>query len=321
MRRLDPGRLSSVSSDDERARKILRAAWELARQQWPEIKLSFEEYEACVREKHRGKPLTPELLGSLDLPALFLACACGKRDPAALKIFEDLFLARLVEQLRHLNLSDEQRAELLQRLRVHLLMGTPPRLCTYKGDGSLPSWLYVIAVRMAYKILETGRELPDDVLEILAARPAPGPSPEQALIREKFRPEFLKALREVFDALAAEDRLLLRLSFERGMSTPALAKVFGKHQTTVWRALQRVYGEVFAQTKQLLQRRLGLSSDSFESLLLSLRSQMDMRLSQVLRGPRYRKPCARNPPRIRLRLRRKHAPWYLPKPKKKKKKN
>ncbi|MBM7112629.1 sigma-70 family RNA polymerase sigma factor [Archangium primigenium] len=311
-----------MSSDDERAREILRAAWELARQQWPEIKLSFEEYEACVREKHRGKPLTPELLGSLDLRALFLTCAwCRTGDATALKVLEEVYLARVPEQLRHLNLSDEQRAELLQRLRVHLLMGTPPRLCMYKGEGSLTSWLYVIAVRMAYKILETGRELPDDVLEILAARPAPGPSPEQALIREKFRPEFLKALREVFDALPAEDRLLLRLSFERGMSTPALAKVFGKHQTTVWRALQRVYGEVFEQVKALLQRRLGLSSDSFESLLLSLRSQMDMRLSQVLRGPRYRKPCSRSPPRLTLRLRRKHAPWYLPKKKKKKKKN
>jgi hypothetical protein len=121
-------------------------------------------------------------------------------------------------------------------------------------------------------------------------------------------------LREVFDSLSAEERLLLRLSFERGMSTPALAKVFGKHQTTIWRALQRVYGEVFARVKQLLQERLGMGSTSFESLMLSMRSKMDMRLSQVLSGPRLRKPCARlPPPTIRFRkLRRKHAPWYGP---------
>jgi RNA polymerase sigma-70 factor len=101
-------------------------------------------------------------------------------------------------------------AEVCQKVRIHLLLGTSeagPQIAEYTGRGALLSWIRVIAVRMAITqgglVRETGEE---NILAALEAMPAPGPDPEFELLKRRYHREFSQAVRESFAAVSSEQR-------------------------------------------------------------------------------------------------------------------
>src|SRR5262245_10445719 len=104
---------------------LLRFAWEVGRRRWPEVDLPVE-----VFGEHLGGLLPGGLAAGplaaqierLDLEGLYLACACVKDVPAANKVFEQHYMARLRGLLGYLKLSDSALDEVCQDVRTHLLV-------------------------------------------------------------------------------------------------------------------------------------------------------------------------------------------------------
>jgi RNA polymerase sigma-70 factor len=176
--------------------------------------------------------------------------------------------------------------EVCQMVRIHLLLGTGtgPQLNLYKGEGSLPSWIRVIATRMSLKQVAPVRKVVEEnVLAAIEAMPAPGADTELDLIKRRCLHEFRAAARDAFATLPRRQRYLLRLHFIDQLSTIKLGEMYGVDQSTASRWLKSARQAVYEETKRLLKERLRLSSHEFESLLSDIHSRLDLSFSQILK--------------------------------------
>jgi RNA polymerase sigma-70 factor (ECF subfamily) len=277
-----------MSDDSSTPEDLLQRAYEVGQKRWPRLALSAEVFIRYLRE--RLPPADPKvrlaqvLDEQLYVADLYLACACVHNVPEALEALEQHCLMRLRETLKQPAAVVD---DVLQQVRVHLLVGTTasgPQLPTYLGQARICSWIRAIAVRMVLHQLAPVVERHDEnVLEALAALPAPGGGAELDLIRGMFQRDFKQALREAFAALTRQQRNMLRLYHVDGLTTTELGRLNGESQPTTSRKLARAREAVYEHTRRLLQERLNLSSQSFESLLNVVRSQLDLSIGQLLR--------------------------------------
>jgi RNA polymerase sigma-70 factor (ECF subfamily) len=104
----------------------------------------------------------------------------------------------------------------------------------------------VIASRIANKLRDAEKPVPDDSEEILGALPGQGMDPELDLTKRRHQAEFREAVREALSTLSTlstlsdHERQLLRLRFVDGLSTHDLAKLFRVNPSTVSRWLASV---------------------------------------------------------------------------------
>src|SRR3712207_6133138 len=83
---------------------------------------------------------------------LLICAACLAGDNAALSHFDDLLAAQATTVLPRVEPDPLARDDALQTVRLLLLLGTEnrsPRLCDYRGVGSLSGWLRTSLVRQA----------------------------------------------------------------------------------------------------------------------------------------------------------------------------
>ncbi|MDY7225072.1 sigma-70 family RNA polymerase sigma factor [Hyalangium rubrum] len=283
-----PGRPSTPSHLAE-FENLLRGAWETGQSPWPGVLVPaevFVRHLARLLPEVSDAPSLSETLGQLTLEDLYLACACVHGVPDATDVLERNYLARLPAVLAYLRLPSPLLEDLCQMVRIHLLLGTSesgPRLADYTGRGALLSWMRVIAARMALRLGPQARETPDEnVLAALESLQSPDPDAELDLIKRRYRPMFLQAIREAFDALSSEQRHLLRLHFVDRLPTTRMAPLFGVDQSTVSRWIKAARQAVYEDTKRLLKGRLRLSSREFESLTAAIDSHLDLSFSQIL---------------------------------------
>jgi RNA polymerase sigma-70 factor len=284
----------AMSADTAEMEDVLHRAWESGRGPWPHLNLRADVFVRYLTqrlpEKSVDVPLE-QVLDRLILTDLYLACACVHKVPGAIEALERHYLEKLPASLGFLKLSAATLDEVCQMVRIHLLVGmagSGPQLGEYKGMGTLPSWMRVIAARMAYKQGAPARETPtENVLAVIESLPVPGSDVELELIKRRYRPQFRQAVREAFATLSSEQRQLLWFHFIDRMPTTKMGPLVGVDQSTVSRKIKSARHTVYEETKRLLQERLGLSSHEFKSLLKvidsQLDSQLDLRLSEDLK--------------------------------------
>jgi RNA polymerase sigma-70 factor (ECF subfamily) len=270
--------------------ELLLRAWETARAQWPAVALPAEPFVTYLAERlPRTSPHEPiePLLQQLALAELYLACACVRGLPNAIKLFEHHYLAKLPAMLRGPKQPEAMLDDVCQLTRVKLLVTTPeggPKLAEYTGRGALLSWVRVTAVRIAIKLQALEKPPPDKETEALfAALPAPGVDAELDLIKRRHHADFRRAAREAFSVLSDHERHLFRLYFVDQLSMYELASLFRVNQSTVSRWLKTARQRIYEETQRRLREQLGLSSGDFKSLLAILDSQFELGISQLLR--------------------------------------
>ncbi|WP_224365486.1 RNA polymerase subunit sigma-70 [Hyalangium versicolor] len=287
----------AVPGDGVELEGVLLRAWETARGPWPQVALPAELFVKHLArhlpETSDGNPLAT-VLEELALADLYLACACVQQVPEAVEAMERHCLAKLPGLMGYLKLPDAVLDDVCQMVRIQLLLGSSeagPRLADYTGRGALLSWVRVIAVRLALKQAPPGRAAPEDgLLSALEALPSPETDAELDLVKRRYRPMFLQAIRESFDALSSEQRHLLRLHVIDRLPTTRLGPLFGVDQSTVSRWIIRAREAVYEETKRRLKERLRLSSREFDSLTDAIDSQLDLSLSQLLKDDEPEKP-------------------------------
>jgi RNA polymerase sigma-70 factor (ECF subfamily) len=249
--------------------------WETARLVWPDIAVGRERFLAFVSERAAE---------SLHLGDLYLACGCADGNPAALAAFDAHQLQRLGGILRRGGSSADTVEEVLQRLRVEILVrdgNRPPGIEGYRGRSALSAWLQVVGMREAARVEKRARREilgDDDALwvDIVTS------DPELSYLKDVYRSTVVLALRVALDKLDAEDLRLLRQNLVEGLTIDDIAAAAGVHRATAARWLERARANVAGGIRAELAARLRITTDEIEQLLELVRSRLDVSVRGVL---------------------------------------
>lgn len=291
---LEQGLPAGISVDTVAA-VVLRIA-AAGRAAWPGIELADAMIAARVAARLRddadardtdatGEALA-ELVGGPHHDAdVYLATALAARAPAALAVFEERLVPQIHHALRRLRLPAAQIDDVVQTLRVELLVGDGARgskLADYAGRGELVGWLRVTATRKALSLLrKTSRE---DALDELLLEHWPDGAADAGTqhLRATYTAELKKAIREAFAALEVRQRNLLRQHILDELTIDDLAHLYRAHRATCARWLAEARAELGKHTRKRLVAALGVDRDELESLLRFLDSDIELSISRIL---------------------------------------
>jgi RNA polymerase sigma-70 factor (ECF subfamily) len=226
-----------------------------------------------------------EQLATLAFTDLFLVHACLAGDVVALGQFDRMLDEEATRALSRLKLDHDTTEEAKQLLREKLLVkdgDAIPRLEAYAGRGPLRAWLRTSALRTA--ISDARRTRRDEGEEALRAANLLTDDPEAEYIRERYATEYKQAFEEAFATLSVRARTLLKMHLLEGMSVDDMARAYGEHRSSTWRALKAARDQILEQARQRLVERLALSSREFESLMRLVQSRLDLDLTELLTG-------------------------------------
>jgi RNA polymerase sigma-70 factor (ECF subfamily) len=248
-------------------------------QAWPHRPVAPEIFVPWVAARV-GAP-EPAAIAAACAPDLHLALACAEGDPRALEAFEAT-LAAVRPAISTLGASPQDVDEVLQRLRVQMLVGQPPGVSAYSGRGELRAWLRVVAVREAVRLLaERGRSRTIDDTRLLEAS-LPEIDAEREVIGDELRGHFRAAFEEAVRSLPPRDRLVLRQHGVDDLTIDQIGALHGVHRATAARWIEHARVELAVATERALQRRLSGTSDEVRSLMRLIASRMDASVQRLL---------------------------------------
>jgi RNA polymerase sigma-70 factor len=146
---------------------MLEGLWETARANWPNLSVPIEALDAYVRARVSADDEFAAALSRLNIPDLYLACACVSGVTGAIETFERMLMVRVPAFVRQVDKSSEFADEVCQLLRQKLFLasGNGPKIAQYSGQGTLLSWLRVAAVRTALNLREARHPERDEALD------------------------------------------------------------------------------------------------------------------------------------------------------------
>jgi RNA polymerase sigma-70 factor (ECF subfamily) len=255
---------------------LLGKLYDAGRAAWPGIEIDAEVFASQISE--------PD--DSLHAGDLYLACACGLGDAAAIAAFDEKYISQVPSFLARTRATSAQIDEVRQQLRTRLLLsadGKRPKICEYSGRGALGSWLRVVALRVASNLRRGDKqhvELDDDSGPPQAM---PQLDPEMALIRNKYGAAFQSAFNDAFVALTPEQRNLFRLHYLDGLNIDRIGVVFSVSRATVGRMMISAREKLMEATLERMQSQLQISPSELTSLLGVVKSQLEVSLRTLLK--------------------------------------
>jgi RNA polymerase sigma-70 factor (ECF subfamily) len=280
-----------VDGDAEVLEPLLLGLLAAGRAAWPALPIQPEVFARHLATLCPAGGEPQSFLLSVNYPEdLYLACACAQGSDAALRAFDELYLGRVAAFVPARETTPAALAELVQELRLRLLLardGAPPRIATYTGLGSLLSWVRTAAVRTHLNLMRrpggagahVGLEREAAALCHLA-----GDDPELAYIKGRYREEFKAAFQDALAVLTPEQRTILYLYYVEGLPLQRIAPLFQVHRATANRWLLDAREQIQREVRRLLHERLGVSSQELDSLAGLVRSQLNLSLPRVLKG-------------------------------------
>jgi len=261
----------------------LAAVVEEGREAWPGVELAPKDFAA-----HLGAVISDEMgmveaLDELRITDLYLACACGRGDAAALRYFESQVMPRAAAAVARVDALPQFIDEVCADLRVRLLVQDEraPDIMAYIGRGPLVHWVQVAAMRAATsrkrkRRREVPMELPDVVDSLLTIDPEVAPFADQ--IRQPFAEVFTQAL----EKLTPRERNVLRMYLIDGVSAEGIGKMYRVHRATVARWITKARQKVHRETRRGLAAAVEMKAGSFESVLGMMWNGIDLSLATWL---------------------------------------
>jgi RNA polymerase sigma-70 factor (ECF subfamily) len=250
-----------------------------ARTVWPHIHVPEGELRTYVQARLGAEVPSPEAAASL-----YLACACVRGDPAAIRAFDERYAGELSRAVAKLRLPPQEVADVVQSLRQHLLVssgGAPGHLAEYAGRGDLSGWLRVTATRAGLKRLR-GRKPELDADDALLAARAPGDDPELAYMKELYRHAFREAFGAALATLDAREKVMLRQHFVDGLGIDELGPLYGVHRATAARWVAQAKTTLMERTRREFMHRARLNPREMASVMRMVQSRLDVTLARLL---------------------------------------
>lgn len=277
--------------------EALHSGFERGAARWPGFRLSFAEFSAHIaRHARPDGAREPGAEGDSDgaAPAedwegVYLCALCAAGNDAACRTLEQHYFAALRPIIGRVDSQQDFVDEVLQRLRVQLFTGDPPKIAGFVGRGPLERWLRTTATRIAFRHKKQQRAQPGQ-LELNDASVAPLPLadrlPEgEQPFRAHYSRAFEEAVRGAFLGLGARERAVLRFYFVEGMNIDDIGRVYSVNRSTVARWIVAHREFLAREVKKALQGQLGrLGGNEFDSLLGLVYDQLDVSVTALLRS-------------------------------------
>jgi RNA polymerase sigma-70 factor (ECF subfamily) len=227
---------------------------------------------------HLRGPAWLKELEALHAADLFLAWACARAQPAALRKLDALLVPLTTAVLRRRHYPPDTIDEVTQQVRGRLLVDASgrPKVLEYSGRGELTSWLGAVVLRTALNVRRGQPAVAGDewaLVDLLGQT-----HPEMAYLKEKYLQDFRAALAEAAATLSPRDRMLLRQFAIDGLSAAELGALHGVHRVTAFRWLGEARRALAEAVREALGRRLKLNPDEISSIIRLVRSRLDLSL-------------------------------------------
>lgn len=265
-----------------------------ARATWPGISVTEEEFAAALAERVAKDADPAGAAATIHASDLYLALGCAKLCPRALAAFDKDFMSHVRRYVSTIDGSAGFVDEVQQVLRSKLFVAqgdAAAKIMDYSGRGPMGGWLRVAAIRAARNLKRDGNAGPlganrergasEDRAQHLAAS---DPDPELEHLKTRYGREFREAFEATLKALTAREQNILRLSVTDGLSSDAIAKLYGVSGAAVRLWLKDLRGNIMRETRKRLSAELGADTQELRALVDLVQSRFDLTLSRVLRG-------------------------------------
>jgi RNA polymerase sigma-70 factor, ECF subfamily len=243
----------------------------------PEVRAFVDARADAVRAAH------DPLLRMQDL-LIAAGCACG--DSAAIAQLNGTLAAAVRPALARLGLTKSDDDEIIQRVRVALLVPSESGsigIAGYSGRGELRAYVRSVAVKLALKRME--REVApssENDIDALEMMPDAADTPAMRALKERCRGDLRTAFAVAFAEIEPTERTLLRQHYLDGLTIDALGRLHGVHRATTARWVESARENVLRGVLRYLRQALGLSEEDLGNVLELVRSQLDLSLSRHL---------------------------------------
>ncbi len=250
----------------------LQSAWELGSLAYPGTRTSAHQFAAFLGARIESSSQT----GTLALEDLFLACGCTLGDEVALALFESRFRPEISLALLKVPYALPMSDEVSQAILVQLLVPDEEGvrgISSYRGRGSLFSWLRVITVRRALR--ELGKQQRTEPIadeQILASLQ---PATDLSYMQETYREAFQEAFRQAIAELDDDARTMLRHHYVHGLSIDKLSLLHKIHRATAARRLAKARESVLVATRRRLLGALRITTEELDSIMRLIASNLE----------------------------------------------
>jgi RNA polymerase sigma-70 factor (ECF subfamily) len=214
-----------------------RRAFGLARTKWPEVRLSYEQFERHLASIGIGEGIPADVVG------VYLCAACATQQPLAIRALEREYFKDLRGSVARVVRDAGGVDDVMQDVRTRLLIGSSPAIATYRGRGSLGAWLRTIGVNAAVDyersrqaMLRRQRAFAREVHTVVSG--AAG-CPEQAALESQCSGTCERALIAALGSLDPEERKLLYHRFVTGLNIDMLGQLYSIDRSTAARRVSR----------------------------------------------------------------------------------
>lgn len=243
------------------------------------LAVSVEDFGSFIRARVETLKLTPERAADL-----YLACGCALRCEGAAELFIEKFGDRIGAYLGRLGTDRDLVDEVRQTVVVSCLVGDvdrAPAIASYSGRGSLEGWVRATAVREAISLsrkrdrhVELGASATESPLDT---------DRELTQMIGCYREPVVRAFTAATAALPREHRTLLRLHYVFGLTTADLAQMFRISRATLVRRITEARNGLLERLESELLGAAGVPREDCRNVLRLVKSQVDLRLSSLLR--------------------------------------
>lgn len=220
------------------------------------------------------------------LDDLLVAFGAAEGERSCLDVLERDFFAQLPRILGRHRLSEDDLADLSQRLRMDLVVGSgdrPKKLLAYGGTGPLGGWLRAVATRTALSDLRKTVPPTEPFDGEIMGFATDADDTMQRLARAHAG-ALGDALRAAMSALPARDRNLLRMYVLDGANIDTIGRVYGVHRATVARWIGEIRVRLARDARDRMMPRV--SGSEVQSLARLCFSQLDLSLDRLLAADR-----------------------------------
>lgn len=258
------------------------AALVRARAAWPALVVDEERFVTALGPGVRDAADVVVAIRELDTNDLYLAQACRTGSRQALDAFAVRCHPALFGSLRAMRLDDTAIDEVVQELHTKLFVGSggEPKIVSYSGRASLPSWVRTVATRAAVDRVRHPVVAGDDA--ILDRMPHTSDSPELAHFRSTYHAEFKESFEAALASLELRERNVLRHYYIDALTVDDIGALYAVHKTTAFRWLDAARTALVKRTRSNFGERVKAMPAELDSILRLVQSQVDLSLSRVL---------------------------------------
>jgi RNA polymerase sigma-70 factor (ECF subfamily) len=255
----------------------IAVALSTARQAWPHLELARPDFLAYLAAREIALSERPKEI----IEDLYLASACHLNIAGALRAFRERYFQIVKLSVKSFDDSDNFAEEVYQRLSETLFVGQgggTGKISRYSGDGALAGFVSTTARRIALRLSASAARFQGE--EALMQQFSEIREQETTILKMQHREIFNRALSIALRQLPRRERLILRMNLIERVSTTRIAAMYKVSQPTVSRWIQRTAQTIFATVKDLVCDELAIDTRELDSLLLLVRSQIEITISQ-----------------------------------------